>query len=105
MPPDVAAPVGAAGFSKQDAKEFIHQHAYGSLGKFVQFMPTNDARVSPEWRWLREQTEQERLDTTVPLLDSADKIDIVVVGADRAKTLVMPTAPSAATVRIDQYRS
>ena len=104
MPPDVAGPVGAAGFSKQDAREFIHKHAYGSLGKFVQFMPVNDARVSPEWSWLKDKTEQERLDVTVPLLEGADKIDIVVVGADRAKTLVMPTAPSAVTVGIDKYR-
>ena len=65
----------------------------------------DDAKVSPEWRWLQDKTEQERLDETVPLLEDADKIDIVVVGADRAKTLVMPTAPSAVTVGIDQYRA
>ena len=54
---------------------------------------------------MTNKTEQERLDETVPLLEDADKIDIVVVGADRAKTLVMPTAPSAVTVGIDQYRA
>ena len=35
--------------------------------------------------------------------DVPDKIDIVVLGADRAKTLVFPTGPSAETVGIDQY--
>ena len=30
--------------------------------------------------------------------------DILVVGADRAKTLVMPSGPSSQTVGVDQYR-
>ena len=33
MPPDVARPVGGEGFSKQEAKQFIHFHANTSLGK------------------------------------------------------------------------
>ena len=48
-------------------------------------------------------TEEQRLNITVPVLESADRFYIVVVGADRAKTLVMPSGPSPATVGIDQY--
>jgi hypothetical protein len=103
MPPDVALPVAAEGWSKEDAKNFIFKHAFGSLGKFIQFMPVEDARVEEEWQWIRGKTEQELLDTNIPLLADPDKIDIVVVGADRAKTLVFPTGPSAETVGIDQY--
>jgi len=103
MPPDVALPVAAEGWSKEDAKNFIFEHAYGSLGKFIQFMPVKDARVEEEWQWIRDKTEQELLDTTMPLLADPGKIDIVVVGADRAKTLVFPAGPSAETVGIDQY--
>ena len=66
-------------------------------------MPAKDARVEEEWQWIRGKTEQELLDTTIPLLASPDKIDIVVVGADRAKTLVFPTGPSPETIGIDQY--
>ncbi len=103
MPPDVARPVGGEGFTKQGAKEFIHQHANASLGKMIQYMPLDDARVGVHWRHLNQLTEQERLDMTVPVLENADRYDILVVGADRAKTLVMPSGPSAATVGIDQY--
>jgi len=103
MPPDVALPVAAEGWSKEDARNFIFENAYGSLGKFIHFMPPQDIRVEEEWRWIRDKTEQELLDTTMPLLASPDKIDIVVVGADRAKTLVFPTGPSAETIGIDQY--
>ncbi len=104
MPPDVARPVGAEGFSKQEAKQFIHFHANQSLGKMIHYMPIEDARVGRQWRWLEGLTEQERLDVTVPLLESADRWFIIVVGADRAKTLVMPIADGASTVGIDQYR-
>ena len=104
MPPDVAGPVGGEGFSKKDAREFIHKHANNSLGKMIQYMPLGDARVHENWHYLRNQTEEEILSTEVPLLHSPDDIDIVVVGADRAKTLVFPSGPSSATIGIDQYR-
>ena len=105
MPPDVARPVGAQGFTKQGTKEFIHHHSNASLGKMIQFMPLEgEARVAANWKWLENHTEQERLDMTVPVLESADRYFIIVVGADRAKTLIMPSGPSPAIVGIDQYR-
>ena len=104
LPPDVARPVGAQGFSKRATMEFIHHHANASLGKMIQYMPLEgEARVAANWKWLEGLTEEQRLNITVPLLESADRIYIVVVGADRAKTLVMPSGPSPATVGIDQY--
>ena len=106
MPPDVARPVGAQGFSKSGVQEFIHFNANASLGKMTQYMPLEgEARVAANWKWLENLTEQERLDMTVPVLESADRYYIVVVGADRAKTLVMPSGPSPATLGIDQYRA
>ena len=104
MPPDVARPVGAQGFTKRGAREFLHHNANHSLGKMIQFMPLEgEARVAANWKWLESHTEQERLNMTVPLLESADRFYILVIGADRAKTLVMPSGPSPATVGIDQY--
>ena len=105
MPPDVARPVGAQGFTKRGAREFIHMHANGSLGKMTQYTPLKgEARVAAHWRWLEGLSEQERLDITVPVLESADRYDILVVGADRAKTLVMPSGPSSVTVGVDEWR-
>ena len=105
LPPDVAGPVGAQGFTKRGAKEFIHMHANASLGKMTQYVPLEgEARPAAHWQWIKGLTEQERLDVTVPVLESAERYDILVVGADRAKTLVMPSGPSAETVGVDQYR-
>ena len=105
MPPDVARPVGAQGFTKRGAREFIHFHANASLGKMIQYMPLEgEARVAANWKWLENLTEEQRLNITVPVLESADRYYILVVGADRAKTLIMPSGPSPATVGIDQFR-
>jgi hypothetical protein len=71
----------------------------------IQYMPLEgEARVAANWKWLETLSEQERLDITVPVLESAERYDIVVIGADRAKTLVMPSGPSSVTVGIDAYR-
>jgi hypothetical protein len=72
----------------------------------IQYMPLKgEARVAANWKWLENHSEEERLNITVPVLESADRYDIVVVGADRAKTLVMPTGPGSVTVGVDQYRA
>ena len=69
----------------------------------IQYMPVNDARVHDEWQWVKEKTEEERLNIQVPLMDDPEDCQIVVLGADRAKTAVFP-ADRATTVHIDPYR-
>ena len=72
----------------------------------TQYMPKaeNETRIAAQWSWIRSLSEKELLEVTVPVLESPDRYDIVVVGSDRAKTLVMPTGPSAVTVGVDQFR-
>jgi hypothetical protein len=104
MPPDVARPVGNQGFSKQGAKEFIHEHARGSVGKLMQYMPLEgEARVHDHWKWLENLTEEQLLEITVPIMNTPDDCYILVVGADRAKTAVFPSGPAPVTEGIDQY--
>ena len=104
MPPDVARPVGTQGFSKQAAKEFIHEHARASVGKLIQYMPLEgEARVHDHWKWLENLTEKQLLEITVPIMNDPDDCYILVVGADRAKTSVFPAGPAPVTEGIDQY--
>ena len=104
MPPDVARPVGSQGFTKQAAKEFIHKHARGSVGKLMQYMPLEgEARVHDHWKWLENMTEEQLLEITVPIMNDADDCYILVIGADRAKTSVFPSGPAPVTEGIDQY--
>jgi hypothetical protein len=104
MPPDVARPVGTQGFSKHEAKEFIHKHARASIGKLIQYMPLEgEARVHESWTWLENLTEEQLLEITVPIMNDANDCYILVVGADRAKTGVFPSGPAPVTEGIDQY--
>ena len=104
MPPDVARPVGSQGFSKQKAKEFIHEHARGSVGKLMQYMPLEgEARVHEYWKWLENLSEEQLLEITVPIMNDPGDCYILVVGADRAKTSVFPSGPAPVTEGIDQY--
>ncbi|MDP6667798.1 MAG: hypothetical protein QF357_10450 [Dehalococcoidia bacterium] len=104
MPPDVAGPVGSGGFSKQAAREFIQEHAVGSLGRMIEYMPLKgEARVTEEWKWLENLTKKQLLEISINVMDSADDCYIVVVGADRAKTAVFPSGPAPVTEGIDQY--
>ena len=60
--------------------------------------------MAAHWRWLEELTDRERLEMIMPVLESPERYDILVVGADRAKTAVMPSGPSSVTVGVDGYR-
>ena len=71
----------------------------------IQYMPLEgEARAAARWKWLEVLTEDERLKIHVPVLESADRYDILVVSANRAKTAVMQSGPSPVTVGIDQYK-
>ena len=83
----------------RDARDVLAQ-----LARSFEQPLEGEARVAANWKWLEELTEEERLKINMPVLESADRYDILVVGADRAKTAVMPSGPSPATVGIDQVR-
>ena len=105
MPPDIARPVGAGGFSKRAAKEFIHNHAVHTLDKMKHYRPMKAETVAPEWRYLMDLSEAELNDIRMPVRESADRYQLICVGADRAKPMVMPSMPvRPESVNADQYR-
>ncbi|MFC1935180.1 hypothetical protein ACFLX9_00170 [Chloroflexota bacterium] len=106
VPPDVARPVAAGGFSKRAAKEFIHHHARFSLGKMKHYHPLKPETVAPQWRWLMDLSEKELNDIWMPVRESADRYQLICVGADRAKPVIIPSSPVCPeSVNVDQYRS
>jgi len=110
VPPDPARVIGEGGISKEGAKEFIHFHARTSLLHSLAFMPLRgkgDLRWLPrQWHWLRDLSDKE-LDAIVePVVERADRYDLLCVGADRAKFQIMPGGPfSPSSENIDQYRA
>lgn len=106
VPPDVARPVGEAEFSKQAAKEFIHEHAQFSLGKLKHYHPLREDTIAPDWRWLLDKSQEELDEMVVPVRHSADRYQLICAGADRAKPMIMPSSPvRPVSVSVDQYRA
>ena len=105
VPPDLARVVAEDGFSKQAAKEFIHEHAKMGLGKLIHHHLKKEI-ISPQWQWVLELSEQERDEIVKPVRESAERYQLICVGADRNKPMIIPSAyPSRpVSVNADQYR-
>ncbi|MBI2988138.1 MAG: hypothetical protein HYY45_15340 [Deltaproteobacteria bacterium] len=110
VPPDPARVISEGGISKEGAKEFIHFHARKSMLQMLAYVPLRttegDLRWLPRhWRWLRDLSDKELDEIIEPVLDRADRYDLLCVGADRAKFQIMPSGPfSPSSENIDQYR-
>lgn len=103
--PDFIKPVAKEGFTKRQAKEFIHHHAKFSLGKMMITRPLDKETIAPQWRWLLDLSQKERDEITMPVRESPDRYHIICVGGTRSKIVIMPGHPGRhQSVRIDQYR-
>ena len=97
--PAHARPIAADGYSKRAAKAFLHAHAKKPARELINnFNVPEKVRVA--WKWLYDLTPMEQEKVILPVEESADRYDIVCVGAnDRAKNLVFGTT-TPATVEI-----
>jgi hypothetical protein len=111
VPPDPARIIGEGGISKAGAKEFIHFHARKSLLHTLAYVPMRgtkgDLRWLPrQWHWLRDLSDKELDQIVEPVVEHADRYDLLCVGADRAKFQIMPAGPfTPSSANIDQYRA
>jgi len=111
VPPDPARVIGEGGISKAGAKEFIHFHARKSLLHTLAYIPLRstkgDLRWLPrQWHWVRDLSDKELDEIIEPVVERADRYDLLCVGADRAKFQIMPGGPfSPSSENIDQYRA
>jgi hypothetical protein len=111
IPPDPARIIGEGGISKSGAKEFIHFHARKSLLHTLAYVPMRgtkgDLRWLPrQWHWLRDLSDKELDQIIEPVVERADRYDLLCVGADRAKFQIMPAGPfTPSSENIDQYRA
>ena len=103
--PDFIQPVVQAGFTKRQAKEFIHFHAKFSLGKMMITRPLQPETVAPQWKWLLDLSQKERDEILMPVRESPDRYQIICVGGSRSKIVIMPSHPGRhESAKVDQYR-
>ncbi len=84
--PEHAATIAGDGFSKQQAKQFIAEHATLPLGKFSQENIDRRFRVA-----FAADYKNAGLDAPVPMVRNPDQLLIVVIGGAGKHSAVIPT--------------
>jgi hypothetical protein len=86
MGPEHAKTVAAGGFSKEQAKRFLHEHAHLPLGRFSK--ENIDRRLRITWK---EQFANAGPDAPVPMVRRAEDILIAVIGGAGKHSAVINT--------------
>ncbi|MCA3100194.1 MAG: hypothetical protein INH00_20680 [Rhodocyclaceae bacterium] len=84
--PEHAATVAKSGFSKQDVKEYLYEHARVPLGKFSDENRERRLRVT-----FPERFATASLDAMVPMCQSPQDYIVIVVGGAGKHSAVIPT--------------
>lgn len=91
MCPEHAEICAKAGWSKRAIKEYVHYHARINARLALNWGRLTPTRMRPEWRWLLQRTPGELERLTLPVQESADSYDVLVVGGPAGKSLVFST--------------
>ena len=88
LSPEHANIIGRHGWSKESVKRYIWRRASipGSRPS-NQVKVRHDGLIADHWKWLVEQPESEQEKTILPVVETADKYESVVVGGVVRKTL------------------
>jgi hypothetical protein len=99
--PEHAAICAKAGWSKRSVREYVHHHARINARLAFNWGKMTPTRMRPEWRWMFQRTPAELERLTLPVQESSDAYDILVVGGPAGKSLVFSTmcgGPSTAVI-------
>jgi hypothetical protein len=100
--PDHAEICAKAGWSKRSIREYVHQHARINGRLALNWGRLTPTRIRPEWRWMLQWPPWELEKLMLPVQESADSYDILVVGGAAGKSLVFSTmCGGPSTVVID----
>ncbi len=89
--PEHANICAKAGWSKRSVREYVHHHARINARLALNWGRMTPTRLRPEWRWMLQWSPAELERLTLPVQESADCYDIVVVGGPAGKSLVFST--------------
>lgn len=86
--PEHAATVAKDGYSKQDVKRYIHEHAWLPLSAFSR---ENLERRLRQWPVFEGKFAEASMDTRVPMVKQPDQVVIAVVGGSGKHSAFVPT--------------
>jgi hypothetical protein len=99
--PEHANICGKAGWSKSAVRAYVHHHCRISARRLLNKHRFTPDIVRPQWQWLLKLSEAELEQLTLPVIEKADDIEIVVVGGPAGKSLTYRciAAPSMAVIK------
>ena len=88
-------------WTKKAVREYVHQHCRASARRLLNKPRNAPDKIHAQWRWLLKLSEWEQEQTILPVLESANDIDILVVGGPAGKNLIFrnSTRPSTALIK------
>ena len=86
MGPEHARTVAGGGFSKKDAKRFLHEHAQLPMGRFSR--ENIERRMRVTWK---DRLGNAGLDAPVPMVQRPEDILIAVIGGAGKHSAIIPT--------------
>ena len=88
LSPEHANIISRAGWSKESVKRYIWRRASIPASRHSnQVKMRHEGQIADRWKELVSQPESEQEKTTLPVLETPDKYEIVVVGGEVGKTL------------------
>ena len=102
MCPDHANICGKeAGWTKKAVREYVYQHCRTSARRLLNKHRSAPDTIRPHWRWLLKLSEWELDQMILPVMESANDINIVVVGGPAGKNNIYRsiTYPSTAIIK------
>lgn len=88
MCPEHAHICATAGWGKKAVREYVYQACRVSARRLMNKYRNDPDKVRPQWKWLLKLSEGELESLSLPVMESANDIDIVVVGGHAGKNLI-----------------
>jgi len=89
------------GWSKTAVRQYVYQRCRISAKRLVNKCRNIPDMVRPQWQWLLKCSERELDQLTLPIMENASDIEIVVVGGPAGKSMTYGcnTSPSTAVIK------
>lgn len=98
--PEHAGICGQAGWVKKAVREYVHQHCRISARRLLNKVRCTPDKIRPQWQWLMKLSEWEQEQTMLPVVESANHYEVMVLGGPAGKDMIFRNiaAPSTALI-------
>ena len=98
--PEHANICGKAGWVKKAVRDYVHRHCTTSAWRLLNKPRRTPDKIRPQWQWLMNLSEWEQDQIMLPVLDTASRFEIVVLGGPAGKDIITRNLAPSSTALI-----